>query len=243
MNIILGIIITVMGLMILIPALISGSAGSIVAGMIFTLMGIYLITSSILDAKKALSEIEESSVDRSESVVDKIGGVNNIDINLSKYGDRSQLIILKDKSIHIGYNKYETEKILNFDSIIRLEIRVNKATEGTAYQSSTNYYKEIIESIIVYIHTTDSTEELIFRYSSYETNQAQEKYNEILKGLNRFKAMLDNTLDIDDLHNKSTIDIKEKSIPQQIKEYKELLDIDAITKEEFDKKKKQLLGI
>ncbi|MBS6024199.1 MAG: SHOCT domain-containing protein, partial [Paeniclostridium sordellii] len=38
------------------------------------------------------------------------------------------------------------------------------------------------------------------------------------------------------------ININEKSIPQQIKEYKELLDIDAITKEEFEMKKKELLN-
>lgn len=54
--------------------------------------------------------------------------------------------------------------------------------------------------------------------------------------------MLDDTLDINDLDNKSNIDIKEKSIPQQIKEYKELLDIDAITKEEYEAKKRELLS-
>lgn len=153
------------------------------------------------------------------------------------------MIVLKDKSILIGYNNFETEKIINFYSIINLDIRINKAIKGTSYQHTTNYNKELIESIIIYIHTNECTEELIFRYLSYETDQAQVKYSEILKGLNRFKAILDDTLDIGDLENKSNIDIKETSTTQQIKEYKELLDIDAITKEEYDKKKKQLLRI
>lgn len=212
-------------------------------GSIWIVLGVYIIYSKISTEKSAQSEMDVSSVDRSNYVVDGIGGAENIDINLSKYSYASQLIVLKDKSILIGYNNFETKKIINFDSIINLDIRINKAIKGTSYQHTTNYNKELIESIIVYIHTNECTEELIFRYSSYETDQAQIKYNEILKGLNRFKAMIDDTLDLDGLGNKSTIDIKEKSIPQQIKEYKELLDIDAITKEEFDKKKKQLLGI
>ena len=40
----------------------------------------------------------------------------------------------------------------------------------------------------------------------------------------------------------STI-IQEKSAAEQIKEFKELLDLDIISQEEFDAKKKQLLGI
>lgn len=212
------------------------------AGLIVIVFGGFLISKHILLKKSSQSEIKNSSVDRSKYIIDRIGGVQNIDINLSKYGDKNQLIILKDKSILIGYNNYETEKIINFDSIINADIRINNIKEESL-AGYTHYHKDLIESIFVYIHTKECTEEIIFRYSSYEINEAQVKYNEILKGLNRFKAMLDDRLDIDNLYNKSTIDIKEKSIPQQIKEYKELLDIDAITKDEFEKKKKQLLGI
>lgn len=212
-------------------------------GFIWIVLGVYIIYSKISRKKSTQYEMDVSSVDRSKYVIDRIGGAENIDINLSKYSYDSQLIVLKDKSILIGYNNFETEKIVNFNSIINVEIRANKAIKGTSYQHTTNYNKELIESMIIYIHTNECTEELIFRYSSYETNQAQVKYNEILKGLNRFKAILDDTLDIDNLVNKPNINLKEKSIPQQIKEYKELLDINAITKEEFDKKKNQLLKI
>ncbi|MBC6003641.1 SHOCT domain-containing protein [Paeniclostridium sp. NSJ-45] len=47
---------------------------------------------------------------------------------------------------------------------------------------------------------------------------------------------------MDDLDKTTSINFNEKSIPAQIKEYKELLDIDAITKEEFEMKKKELLN-
>ena len=170
---------------------------------------------------------------RSQDILDKIGGVDNIDVNLSKYGDESQLIVLKNKTVHIGHNNYETEKFIDFDSVIKLEIRINNAKVGTAHQYSENKIEEVIESIVVYIHTAEYTEELVFRYSSYELEEAQIKYNEILKGLKRLKILLGDTHDMDDLDKTTSINFSEKSIPAQIKEYKELLDIDAITKEEF----------
>ncbi|XTR36948.1 hypothetical protein ACQQ2T_10295 [Paraclostridium tenue] len=185
---------------------------------------------------------EESSIDRSKNILDEIGGNDNIDINLSKYSEESQLIVLKNKTICIGHNNYETKKIIDFDSILKLEICVNNATIGSAYESSNNKVKEIIESIIVYIHTKDSTEDLTFRYSSYELEEAQENYIEILKGLKRLKVLLGDNSDTDDLDKTTSINVSEKSIPEQIKEYKELLDIDAITKEEFEMKKKELLN-
>ncbi|WP_394862456.1 hypothetical protein [Paraclostridium bifermentans] len=229
-----GILAILFGLAIVIKVNIYGS--------IWIVLGVYIIYSEISTKKSTRSEMDVSSIDRSEYVTNIIGGSKNIDINLSKYSDDSQLIVFKDKSILIGYNNFETEKIIVSDSIINVDIRVNKAIKGTSYKHTTNYNKELIESIFVYIHTNECTEELIFRYSSYEIDEAQIKYNEILKGLNRFKAMLDDVIHTDDLYNKSNIDIKEKYIPQHIKEYKELLDIDAITKEEYEAKKKELLS-
>ena len=182
-----------------------------------------------------------SSIDRSECIINEIGGTENIDINLSKYYDENQLIILKDKSIIIGYNNFETKKIINFDSIIKVDTKVNDITvesEG----GHTNYHRTLIESIFVYIHTNECTEELIFRYSSYDTNLAQRNYNEILKGLNRFKVMLGYTSDTDDLDNEANINNIEKFIPEQIKKYKELLDMGAITESEYESKKKELLS-
>lgn len=50
--------------------------------------------------------------------------------------------------------------------------------------------------------------------------------------------MIHKSKDNDSTHSEN---VKTKSIPEQIKEYKELLDIGAITQDEFDKKKKELL--
>ena len=209
------------------------------AVILFGIFGIWLVKTS--DTQEKL-KLEEASTDRSQDILDKIGGVDNIDVNLSKYGDESQLIVLKNKTIHIGHNNYETEKFIDFDSVIKLEIRINNANVGTAHQYSENTVREIIESIVVYIHTAEYTEELVFRYSSCELEEAQVNYNEILKGLKRLKVLLGDTYGMDDLDKTTSINFNEKSIPAQIKEYKELLDIDAITKEEFEMKKKELLN-
>lgn len=230
------------GILIILFGIIFFLGLSKILGCIVIIFGfIYIFGVKWLEEEKNL-EIEEASIDRSENILDKIGGVNNIDINLSKYGDASQLIVLKNKTIHIGHNNYETEKVIDFDSIIKLEIRINNAKVGTAYQYSENKVKEIIESIVIYIHTDEYTEELIFRYSAYDTEEVQIKYNEILKGLKRLKVMLGDNSDTDDFDKTTSINASEKSIPEQIKEYKDLLDIDAITKEEFEMKKKELLN-
>jgi hypothetical protein len=205
-------------------------------GIIFSLGGL-----SIKKRIKNLSADEkiEFLFDTHKYIVNKFGGAENIDIDLSKYDNRNQLIILKDKSILIGYNNFETEKIINFDSIVNVDIKVkNIIVESEAGYN--NYYRNIIESIVVYIHTKECTEELVFEYLFFKDKQ--EKYNEILNGLNRFKTMIDDTLDTNDLNNKTNINYKEKSIPEQIKEYKELLDIGAITESEYDTKKKELLS-
>lgn len=230
------------GILIILFGIIFFLGLSKILGCIVIIFGfIYIFGVKWLEEEKNL-EIEDASIDRSENILDKIGGVNNIDINLSKYGDESQLIVLKNKTIHIGHNNYETEKVIDFDSIIKLEIRINNAKVGTAYQYSENKVKEIIESIVIYIHTDEFTEELIFRYSAYDTEEVQIKYNEILKGLKRLKVMLGDNSDTDDFDKTTSINASEKSIPEQIKEYKDLLDIDAITKEEFEMKKKELLN-
>lgn len=58
-------------------------------GSIWIVLGVYIIYSAISTKKSAKSEMDVSSVDRSEYVIDRIGGTGNIDINLSKYGSMS----------------------------------------------------------------------------------------------------------------------------------------------------------
>ncbi|MEW9079283.1 SHOCT domain-containing protein [Terrisporobacter glycolicus] len=207
-------------------------------GLIIIVFGIFCLAreNDIEETKK------ESTIDRSKDILDEIGGYNNIDINLSKYCDEGQLIVLKNKKVCIGWNNFETKKLIDFDSIVKLEIKVNNITIGNTNDGSRREFKEIIESINVYIHTNESTEELVFKYLAYDIDESQENYNEILKGLKRFEIMLEDTSHLDSSDRTNSININENSIPKQIKEYKELLDMNAITLEEFEMKKKELLN-
>ena len=68
-------------------------------GLIIIVFGIFCLgrENDIEETKK------ESSIDRSKDILDEIGGYNNIDINLSKYCDEGQLIVLKIKqSVLVG---------------------------------------------------------------------------------------------------------------------------------------------
>ncbi|MGL5692440.1 MAG: SHOCT domain-containing protein [Peptostreptococcaceae bacterium] len=199
------------------------------------------LKSGFKSAKAIRTEFENANIDRSVNIFDKIGGADNIDVNLSKYCSENQLLVLKDDTIHIGYNDYEFEKIISFDDIIKIEIRVNDAQRGTASEYTENTVKKIINSIFVYIHTKEYTEELVFKYSAYDDDQAQVNYNEILKGLQRLKVLIKDT-DEDTLNKESSPNTTKKSIPEQLKEYKELLDMNIITEEEFETKKKELLN-
>ncbi|WP_018590720.1 SHOCT domain-containing protein [Terrisporobacter glycolicus] len=207
-------------------------------GLIIIVFGIFCLAreNDIEETKK------ESTIDRSKDILDEIGGYNNIDINLSKYCDEGQLIVLKNKKVCIGWNNFETKKLIDFNSIVKLEIKVNNITIGNTNDGSRREFKEIIESINVYIHTNESTEELVFKYLAYDIDESQENYNEILKGLKRFEIMLEDTSHLDSSDRTNNININENSVPKQIKEYKELLDMNAITLEEFEMKKKELLN-
>ena len=241
-QLILSLIISVVGIMVIFR---SHSIIIKIIGFMLFLLGLLFSWSSLSLTKQNEKENlpnDNKGVhldDRSKYIIDKIGGAENIDIDLSKYDNRNQLIILKNKSILIGYNNFETEKIISFDSIINLDIKVKDIiVESEAGYK--NYHRTLIESIFVYIHTHECTEELVFEYLFYKNKQ--EKYHEILKGLNRFKVMLEDNNYTDDSDNETNINYKEKSIPEQIKEYKELLDMGAITESEYNAKKKELLS-
>ncbi|MBS7577629.1 MULTISPECIES: SHOCT domain-containing protein [unclassified Enterococcus] len=62
----------------------------------------------------------------------------------------------------------------------------------------------------------------------------KKEYNQALE----IKEYIENLISVGEHHIS-----QEKSIPEQLKEYKELADIGIITKEEFDLKKKELLNL
>ena len=62
-------------------------------------------------------------------------------------------------------------------------------------------------------------------------------------GINATCALTNIKTVIPEVAKVSNIGAQVNSIPEQLKEYKELFDSGIITEEEFEKKKKQLLGI
>ena len=85
--------------------------------------------------------MELLNIDRSEYIIDTVGGAENIDINLSKYNYDSQLIVLKNKSIIIGDNDFETDKVIDFNSIINVDIRINHGKIESGYKYNYRRYK------------------------------------------------------------------------------------------------------
>ncbi|MEF9935359.1 MAG: SHOCT domain-containing protein [Clostridium sp.] len=217
-----------------------------IAGWILLKIGIAIVVISLICTyfkhKIIQVQINEASVDRSLSVLDKIGGSGNININLSMYGDLFQLLALKDNRLYIGYNNFKTEKAIPYESIIKLDVKVATEEVGTAYQYSENTVKDIINCISVIVYTDTYTEEINFKYVSYNNDQAQSGFNNILKELERLKLILKDFNPSIDLGNNSLGNTLNESIPELIRKYKELLDIDAITLEEYETKKKELLN-
>lgn len=63
------------------------------------------------------------------------------------------------------------------------------------------------------------------------------------KELNMLKDRIKVTSNVSTSEVKDNIELKTDSIPEQLKQYKDLLDSGIITAEEFEAKKKQLLGL
>lgn len=239
---IMGSVISIIfGILMLITNIENYTTGGIITAFLFIGIGAFNLFGRYVVHKDQV-ETQNIKQERSKQVIDTLGGVQNIDIDLGKYSNEVQLIVLKDKRICIGRSNYTNKKIINFESIIKVEIVIDNIKEQVEKLVSIRdkkYSQEIIRSISVYIHTDSSTEELIYRYSDFMTEQAQINFNEILKGIKRFKII------VEELNDKQIIEldtkVEEQSNLEKIKELKGLLDIDAITQEEFDSKKAELL--
>lgn len=109
--------------------------------------------------------------------------------------------------------------------------------------------KEVCQSLELYIYTEyplDST--IKIPYIKEETRIGSFAYKKIKSGFDKDFALIryicdgeepnDNQLTNQSVNMQSTL-----SVADEIKKFKELLDMGAITQEEFDAKKKQLLGL
>ena len=85
------------------------------------------------------------------------------------------------------------------------------------------------------------------RYDMYEQNKNADSYSAKVKDFSRCpkcnSTNLSELTDEDCVHDKAEYPEKNRSVASELKEFKELLDMGAITQEEFDEKKKQLLGL
>lgn len=213
-----------------------------IVGIVMIFLIIFILIKYTIKETKA--ENENLRVHRSNSLVNQLGGVENVDIDLSKYNDKAQLVVLKDKKVCIGRNNFSESKIIDFESIINIEIDIENIEEKVedkyiGYRDK-RYSQEIVKSVTVYIHTTTFTEELVFSCMNFRSFDAQWDYTEIIKGVKRFKAILDNEINKND--TKSKVIDEENNALNQIKNLKELLDLNAITQQEFENKKLELLN-
>ena len=156
-----------------------------------------ILIGALKDGYKGYTNQQNQNIkyNRFNDTISKMGGSENIDIDLSDFSNINQLIVLKDSRAYIGYNNFDEGKIYNFKNIISIDMIINnyrKQTEDKLSIVDAKYSHEYIKSINVYIHTTECTEELIYSYSDFNTSKAQQKYSEVVKLINRFKVLHSN---------------------------------------------------
>lgn len=76
---------------------------------------------------------------------------------------------------------------------------------------------------------------------SIEISANSDIYNKLIKNFQCSQATLNKITNVDNINTKNSEE--NKDIVSQLKEYKELLDCGILTKDEFDKKKKQLINL
>lgn len=121
-------------------------------------------------------------------------------------------------------------KRINFDEITAIQYREPDGTVGGFMQFA---YPGAIQSKGGALDKM--SDENTFPIVGYLADEAREIYEFIEKRRNEIKR--------DKEEPEAPVVIQEKSPAEQIKEFKELLDLEIITQEEFDAKKKQLLGL
>lgn len=117
--------------------------------------------------------------------------------------------------------------------------------------TSSTITKSLVTAIRVEVSTTDGkTHKVNFAGPNAKIDSDSPTYRLHIDKANSLIRALDEYADYRDQQNPPTESKPEPalvtsspSIPEQIKQYKELLDIGAITQEEFDAKKKELLSL
>ena len=160
---------------------------------------------------------------------------------------RSMMIYTINSFMEITYN---TKKVSQLESAIIYLKKINQNTLIGYTRNNKKKYDEIINEI----KTEKNPKRTIMEckvcgkptlYNEYGTcEECHQKIVERIKEKesNFSKANLESDIE-EDISIKEDNRISEKEIPEILKKYKELLDMGAITQEEFDKKKKELLDL
>lgn len=114
---------------------------------------------------------------------------------------------------------------------------------GTIAGGTSKKSKQLCTDLKLKITTRNSQSPIIFiNFLDYEIRKDSFLYKQISNNIQEILSKFQLIIDEYDINNRNSIS-STISIPDEIKKYKELLDMGAITQEEFEEKKRQLLNM
>lgn len=116
---------------------------------------------------------------------------------------------------------------------------------GAGISSSSTEFVGEFTKIIIRVTLTDlnnSSYDISLHDEIYAVNSKSQYYTAIMDFVERFKPVLDNIIRVNQQKAEKQLSI-DKDYVEELKKFKALLDGGIITQEEFDAKKKQLLGL
>ena len=219
-------------------------------GLFFLIIGIFMVTKG----NKGIAKIDEENMNNIEFDI-----TTNVDNYLYLDEEREKICI----PIGLVNKRIEPELIFNYCDILNYELLedgnsistggVGRALVGGALfggvgaivgGSTGHKSKQTCTRLQIKITLNDVNDPV--KYINFINGSVRKDYYAYRQAFDSAQKVL-STLDIicnpkEQLGELKDDSKNEKSIPEQIKEYKELLDSGAITQEEYNKKKKQLLG-
>ena len=163
---------------------------------------------------------EEIEDDKDKEVVYKIEGVRGRNIRV--YKDKAVIIVKVGFGSFLTGNATDGEKTIYYKDVISVQFKKSGVAIGylqleTASATMNNKHNNFFNENSFTFDTTKVSNE-----------QMEEVANYVKKRVEAYK-------------NIETVQVNNFSMADEIKKYKELLDMGAITQEEFDVKKKELL--
>lgn len=182
------------------------------------------------------------------AIQNKISGKIKLDTPIFRFSELKDYEILEDNQT-VSKTNIETKKHglgravvggLMFGGAGAVVGGLTGKTKG----KSTTISEEYCNKMQVKITTTDIKNPILYiTLISFNTQRNSAIYKTALKEVNQISEMLE-SIKNDNVNNaQETIKNSDTSPTEEIKKYKELLDMGAITQEEYENKKKELLGL